>query len=155
MATISLYKISDDSRVINKTLGTPLNGNTPIQLYLREDTNILSPEVSFPYSATYAGANYAYIPEWKRYYFISDMYVTPAARLYLRLYIDVLKTYASGILNCNCNVMRSESAGVNYVHDSELPINPDKCGYINTFLPSPFTNTGGKNICVGIFNSRS
>lgn len=154
MATISLYKITDDSRVINKTLGTAINGNTPIQLYLRDDVNILTPEVSFPYSATYAGANYAYIPEWKRYYFITDMYVTPAGRLFLRLYVDVLKTYASGIMAAQVNVMRSESAGVNQVHDSELPIAPDKCGFLNTFLPSPFTQTTNKNICVGIFNSR-
>lgn len=156
--TINLYRISDDARKIDKTLGQPLNGNTPISLYLRQDTDILAPEISFPYSASYAGANYAYIPAWGRYYFITDMYVTPASRLFLRLAVDVLKTYASSIKAANVNVIRSESAGINYIHDSELPLNPDSVDYTNAFLSAPITPVEGSNIkscvCVGVFNSR-
>lgn len=153
--TINLYTITEDSRVINKTLPTPINGNTAINLYLRDDsTDVLTPEISIPFSATYLGANYAHIPEWGRYYFIAGMRVTPSGRLFLQLTVDVLKTYASAILSAPVNVTRSEGAGINYIHDNELPIAPDDCGYINTFLPSPFTNLDGKCVCVGIFNSR-
>ena len=158
--TINLYTISDDPRKINKTLGTPINGGTPIQLYLRdESTDVLAPEVSFAYSAQYAAANYAYIPAWGRYYFISGMRVTPAGRLYLQLKVDVLMTYASAILAAPVNVVRSESAGINYIHDSELPINPDMCDYTSAFLSAPFraitSPTIQRSVCVGIFNSRS
>lgn len=153
--TINLYTVTEDSRKINKTLPTAINGSTPIQLYLRQDsTNILTPEVSVPFSSAYLAANYAYIPAWNRYYFISDMWVSPAGRLFFGLTVDVLKTYASGILAAQCNVIRSESAGINSVHDTELPLNPDNVDYINTFLPSPFSNDTNYNVCVGIFNSR-
>lgn len=158
--TINLYSISDDPRKISKTLGTPLNGGTPIQLYLRDDsTDILTPEISFPYSALYATANYANIPAWNRYYFISGMRVTPAGRLFLQLKVDVLMTYATSILTAPVNVVRSESAGVNYIHDPELPINPDMCDYTSAFLAAPFrpitAPTTQRSVCVGVFNSRS
>ena len=157
--TINLYKVSDDPRKINKTLGTAINGNTPIQLYLRDESiDVLAPEVSFAYSASYAAANYAYIPAWGRYYFISGMRVTPAGRLYLQLKVDVLMTYASAILAAPVNVVRSESAGINYIHDSQLPINPDMVDYTNAFLSAPITPVNGdslkSSVCVGVFNSR-
>lgn len=154
--TINLYTISADPREINKTLGTAINGNTPIQLYLRDDsTDILTPEVSFPYSATYAAANYAYIPSWGRYYFVEGMRVTPAGRLYLQLRIDVLKTYAAGILAAPVNVIRSQSAGINEVHDDKLPLAPDKSQISWSYLPSPFTRTENTyRICIGVFNTQ-
>lgn len=155
--TINLYTISADPREINKTLPTAINGNTPIQLYLRDDsTDILTPEVSFPYSDTYAAANYAFISPWNRYYFVEGMRVTPAGRLYLQLRIDVLKTYAAGILAAPVNIIRSQSAGINEVHDDKLPLAPDRCAIQWRYLPSPFTQSPiAYNTVIGVFNSQS
>ena len=115
--TITLYRIPDDKRQVDKTLNSTTNLGD-LTAHFKEDTDILNPVLEIAYNATYTSANYCYISDWGRWYFITGM-ETGAQRLYLKCHVDVLYTYRTGIRNLNCIVERIENklAGNLYMND--------------------------------------
>ena len=133
-----MYGTTDDSRVIDKTL-TAIKTLTAKPA---EPMTILTPRVVIDYDADVIAANYAYIPEFGRYYYITDISIATGNRMTVSLTVDVLKTYADEIRECGGVVSRSEAAGnPTYIPDSSLPINPNKKELLTS--KSKFTtNTG-------------
>lgn len=76
---------------------------------MREETDIVDPEINVFYNGTLTNVNYMYIAELHRYYFITkiESIRTNVWRIYA--HCDVLKTYAEGILGTEAVVARSES----------------------------------------------
>ena len=123
MMTVILYRTSDDNRVLNKSL-TAIATITASPL---ENCALLNPRMRFRYSASLKSANYMYIPELNRYYYIKSMSVNPGGEYEVVGDIDVLKTYASDIRKAHATIIRSESVGgPTYIPDSKLPVNPNK-----------------------------
>lgn len=108
---IQLFSYTGENNRIDKGnyLSAPytMNGN------LREGTSILQPEIRIqkstpPMNSQY---NYMYIPEFKRYYFITDI-VSPVNGLWtIKARVDVLFTYINQIYDSKAILDKSENEG--------------------------------------------
>ena len=91
---IKLYKCADDRRVLTKTLSGAVTKTCVIK---DDNISILSPRVQIAQFNTFKSYNYAYIPDYGRYYYIDDIAVDLGGLLTLSLSVDVLQTYAADI----------------------------------------------------------
>lgn len=86
---------SENNRIKKQiTTGETLSGN------LRNESNIVNPVILVSTSNP-AGYNYAYIPEWKRYYYIKDITSVRTGIWKLQLQSDPLMSFSSQILVCS------------------------------------------------------
>lgn len=121
--TLNLYKTSDDTRILNKTL-TAVKDITAIPV---ENVSILTPSFVVEYDADILTANYCYIETLNRYYYINEIMLLRGNRLQFKCAVDVLKTYATDITKCSAIITRSESVGTpTNIPDKSLPISPNK-----------------------------
>lgn len=86
------YNMSDDA-VINKVL----DGEAEEEGEIREAVNIMSPIVRF-YSDAPLRYNYCYIPDFQRYYSITEVTCVSTGIYDVRLTEDVLMSFRGGIL---------------------------------------------------------
>lgn len=124
---IAMYNYSGDPRLVNKAIPTyNPQGTNVLNAYLSDSCDILYPQVTIAYNDNTVGGNnpwnYAYIPGWGRYYFVTGYSTNSGGQLVVDLSIDVLKTYATQILGSDVTVVRWSGAGINYVRDDNLPI---------------------------------
>ena len=136
---ISLYNNASAPNVVHKrkTLLRTLNGT------IKEDVNRESVVVTIPYASDYASINYAYIPDFKRYYFVSVDNLK-GLRLKLTMKSDALSSFWNNYAGSQCIAKRSSSApnkdiADNLVHLKSQPI------YIRRKTQSKFTpsSSGG------------
>lgn len=118
---IDLLYTTDDPRVVSKTT---TNVSTGVDMTPKGNFDLCTPLVVLAYNTAYLGANYAYIPELARYYYINDMVLSPGSQIVIQLAVDVLKTWDAQIRACEGVVVRSESIGSNYLPDDKYPIDP-------------------------------
>lgn len=118
---IDLLYTTDDPRVVSKST---TNVSTGVDMTPKGNFDLCTPLVVLAYNTAYLGANFAYIPELARYYYISDMVLSPGSQIVLQLAVDVLKTWDAQIRACEGVVVRSESIGSNYLPDDKYPIDP-------------------------------
>lgn len=94
---VTFYSELNDDRVVNKTL---VNG-TDLELTLRADIDIYNP-ILYVSQANYdTSFNYFYIPDFGKYYFITNYDYTFKGVYRINSHIDVLTTYKEEILNAN------------------------------------------------------
>lgn len=144
---IQLLSISDDTRKINKTVNqiTEL-----LPCAVTEDSNsIISPKMLLKWNTDYIGANYAYIPEFQRYYFIDDISLMTGGNCVISLSIDVLYTYATQIMQLKVTAARSSNKYNRYLNDNQQvttnnPINQIKKLPNMPFIPAAL---GGGSRC--------
>lgn len=116
--TIILYTTASEENRINKVLTTV----TTLTGTLREDTNVENPYITIDMTNTQTDilkCNYAYITEFGRYYFIIDKKIINNNFIELQLRVDVLKTYATEILNNEVLIERSEFYNEPYIVDNQ------------------------------------
>ena len=110
--TVKFYSISDDRKVVDKSLiDSGVNANllkTCSSVHYKDDVDILNPILEIAYDALLTSANYVYVQDWGRYYYINDI-TTGMNRLFFKCHVDVLKTYSSDIKQLQCIVERQES----------------------------------------------
>lgn len=119
--TINLLYTTDDPFTATKTTTTVAASVTIVP---KANLDILSPVVVLAYNAAYLGANYAYIPDLGRYYFIRDQILSPGKQIALQLNIDIRMSWDAGIRGCSGVVVRSESVGPTYFPDDKYPVDP-------------------------------
>ena len=104
--TIKLYTNISETNALNKTL-TELVALTGT---LREESSILDPVILMSDIDLYVGAaNYAYIEEFNRYYFITNIDAVRNNLWRLSFHVDVLYTYREQIKNNYAIVERNET----------------------------------------------
>lgn len=113
---IKLYKNLSDKNVFDKDitqLGSDISGT------IREDCSIINPVFKIEKVAgfTITDANYAYIPEFGRYYFINNIICLSDKLFELQMHVDVLSTYKDGIRNNDAVISRQENAYNLYLQD--------------------------------------
>ena len=88
---ITLYSNSSDNNVVTKNISqiASLTGS------LRNESGIMSPSILI--QGTYPSANYCYISDWGRYYFIEEIISVRNNISEIRCRIDTLMTYAQQI----------------------------------------------------------
>ena len=77
---------------------------------LREPASLTDPTITVQRSSP-TGFNYARIPEFNRYYYLSGVAVTNADLISISLHVDVLMTYKAQIQAASGVVRRQESMG--------------------------------------------
>ena len=103
---ITFYKNSSEKEKIGKSLssGLTLSGN------LRDECSITSPSILVE-ATSLVDYNYCYIPEFKRYYFISDITSVRNNLWRVSLKCDVLESFKSDILNSSCIINKQSGMG--------------------------------------------
>lgn len=113
MFSAILYNYDGPSNTINKTLG---DGAT-IAISLRDDfCSLIDPVLIVRLSKF--DYNYIYIPEFRRYYFVTGTKILPSGKIELRCHVDVLKTYSAKINTAAATVISSD-AGDKYISTRE------------------------------------
>lgn len=125
---IIIYNTTDPENKINKDI-TLIHTTTGV---MRDTLNILSPEIEIKtYSNYIDNGNYCYIPELKKYYFITDKSVNTSGLVLLSLKEDVLYTYRDSIYNLSALVSRSESGDPYIDGDNIVPTSQTATQVIN------------------------
>ena len=132
---ITLFKTKSANNVINKKLISEKNlGNNCI---MADNTSVTSPTViigGISSLDTISDYNYAYIPQCHRYYYINDIIALSGGRVKLLLTVDVLKSYASDILDSTQLVTRQKNQGKMYLANVDWTVDG------RTYLRSQYFN---------------
>lgn len=132
--TVVFYTTSDSPIVADKALTTiTTKTGTPTT-----DININSPVLAFSYDSSIAAANYAYIQDFGKYYYLKTPTITTDGRIIFTFEVDLLKSYYNSIKQCNATVIRSQSIGSNDVPDSRLPVNPNSVDVVSVMGSKSF-----------------
>lgn len=117
--TITLYQTKSDRKRVSKdlTLLTTLNN---ARLY--DTFNVLHPRLKISRETFDAikSCNYAYIPDFGRYYFVK--YEIDSNFVLLDCEVDVRTSYKEGIRGLTCTVTRNENLKNGYLHDSNYSV---------------------------------
>lgn len=119
---------------------------------LREESSIVDPVILVEYADPLT-ANYAYIPAFRRYYYIKEATVfrdnlvegVHHTLWRLELHTDVLMTFSEGILGSPCIISKSTNYYDMYLNDDEF-----KCRQNNLFgyqrFPKGFNDEHGSYV---------
>lgn len=128
---IELMRTKDPNNKVVKTTSSlgVITGN------LKEDCSIIDPVITIDFSgvSNFFTCNYAYIPEFNRYYHVRDITVLNAVMAEIRLHVDVLTSFSAGLLNAPCIVSKNESRFNLYINDPNY-----KCQQQNYILMNQF-----------------
>jgi len=106
---IKLYNTTNSNNTINKELTDELTYN----IQFTDTANVISPVVRLK-DEQLVKRNYAYIPNFKRYYFIRDISSKPNRITTLELEVDVLESFKEDILESYGTVGRHLGANKYY-----------------------------------------
>ena len=88
--------------------------------FLREGSDILSPDVTLEYNSTFLTYNYAYIADYGRYYYYNGAPSIEGKTMVVHLKADSLYNYLSEVLAADCIAERSSSNYNMFLKDSAL-----------------------------------
>lgn len=113
---ITFYKINDDYRVVDKTLGTSTGSATGV---LHEKANNLNLSVKIPGTLfnVVTASNYCFIDTTQAYYYL-DSYDIENDCVIINLKEDVRKTWATQIKGVTATVNRQQNLAQAYLADS-------------------------------------
>ena len=111
---ITLYSNSSDNNVVTKNISqvASLTGS------LRNESGIMSPSILI--QGTYPSANYCYISDWGRYYFIEEIISVRNNISEIRCRIDTLMTYAQQIRSLTAIIKKQENDYNLYINDGSF-----------------------------------
>lgn len=135
---VILYYNSSDNRDLNKTL---LNGFT-LSGTLRESSSIIKPTIKMQ-ASNILRYNYAYIPEFNRYYFITDVTTDRQNIQTVSFYVDPLMSFRGDInvLKAVIDKQSLPSNGDEYIDDGSLVTNNLMFNTVYNF-PNGFNDNG-------------
>ena len=138
-----------------------------VLIELKDNTNLLSPVITLA-EATFSDLlpsipidfNYAYIPEFKRYYYIPDGWTWENGVWSCRLSVDVLASFKADIGAANLYVLRSASEWDGSIIDTKYPAKPARLVQYQTSANPWKTGLNSSSLsdgfyCVGILNASS
>ena len=107
---------------------------------LKEDTSILAPTILIQCDiSNFTLCNYMYIPEFNRYYFITDIVSVNTDLVEFSGRVDVLTTYKDYIKSNNAIVRRQENSWNLYLNDGSFKVYQNPTILTKAF-PSGFTS---------------
>lgn len=117
--TITLYQTKSDKKRASKDL-TLLSTLNNARLY--DTFDVLRPKLKISRETfdSIKSCNYAYIPDFGRYYFVK--YEIDSNFVLLNCEVDVRTSYKEGISGLTCTVTRNENLKNGYLHDSNYSI---------------------------------
>lgn len=135
---VQFYYNNSDSRVVNKNIiaGQKFEGQA------RDEVNVMSPTIRFE-TPDVLQYNYAYIPELKRYYYVTDKTSFREGLFDVTFGVDVLMSFRGDISQLVVIVDKQsmEENGDEYIDDSSLVAENVMFQTVYNF-PSGFNSTG-------------
>lgn len=126
----------------NKQVGKTLTSLKTVNATLTENCTMEYPNLILHSDSSVLQANYCYISDWKRYYFINRHVLNKGERDTIECTVDVLQTYQTEIENFVCTVTRQQNEKPNQIVDGLLPLSPQKDRKIIDFNRTPFNLNG-------------
>ena len=119
---VEFYSTKNDRKKINKVIGGKIGESNSV--IIKDMTSIITPilELTASTVGNWSIVNYAYIPEFGRYYFVDNVELEHDGLVAISLSIDVLKTYAENLMSTQFMIARSESLWSPYYIDNEYPL---------------------------------
>lgn len=116
------YSTKSDRKKINKVLGNEIGSSSHVKI--KGNTSVMSPTLEVRKSTVgdWSRVNYAWLPEFNRYYFVDDVELRNDGIVMVSLSVDVLYTYADDIMRTQFMIARSESLWSRYYIDPEYPL---------------------------------
>lgn len=131
---IKLYKTNSENEKVNKTLTDEivLDGSMKEQSSILDFTMLVEADNLSQY-------NYAYIEDFGRYYYITDVAVVRTKLWRLNMKVDVLMTYKNQFLPLRAIVSRQQNQYNLYLRDDNMKAYNNPTIVTKTF-PNGFTN---------------
>lgn len=114
---IFFYTSSADPNSFPKVLGEAIR----YQGELRDECDILNPVLTIEGLNPDTTFNYCYIPDFKRYYFITESSVVRTGLIQFNLHVDVLQSWSKEILELEAIISRNEYDFNNHLEDTRVP----------------------------------
>lgn len=143
---IKLYNTSSNNNVLNKVL---TDGKT-FNIKLKNDTEIIGPVIILK-SDVKIDSNYAYIPEFERYYYIENISINSCNIYTLHLKCDVLMSFKDDILNSE-SYITSSNKNINPYYNSNYHSEVRK--EVDIYKSNIILEDGTENILVTIGGSK-
>ena len=105
--TITFYKSGSERNVLNRSLATVAKSSTAIAA--TDVINVETPDVLLDSDVNIISADYAYIDNFSRYYFVNSLEIVNGNQFLLHLESDPLMSFKSDILTSKCIAKRSTS----------------------------------------------
>ena len=102
--TITFYNMTSPVISVDKSMSQVLS----LTGSLREESNIINPEILIQ-AASISNINYAYIPEFNRYYFVTEIKSVRTNVWRVYLHVDVLYSFRSAIRNNKALIYRQQN----------------------------------------------
>lgn len=113
---VSLYQnISENYRITKSLIGKYTESCT-----LKDECSIENPVLLISNANNLTDCNYMYIPDFGRYYFITDIVSVRNGLWEISGHVDVLMTYANEIKACQATFKRQEHLFNMYLDDPEF-----------------------------------
>lgn len=143
---VRFYTISDEKNRIQKALGTMV-AEKECDVY--DLSSIISPQFTVNYQTNLLTCNYIYVPEYHRYYYITNISTESAKRMIINCQEDVLMTYKDQILATDVLLSRT---GTQEFRDGYLPDENERVKqYTQSFILNfqfRFSDNGGNGVYV-------
>lgn len=114
---IFFYTSSAEPNSFPKVLGEAIR----YQGELRDECDILNPVLTIEGLNPDTTFNYCYIPDFKRYYFITESSVVRTGLIQFNLHVDVLQSWSKEILELEAIISRNEYDFNNHLEDTRIP----------------------------------
>lgn len=141
MLIVNFGICNDEKEKINKSFSSVKQCNCEVY----GETTITAPSLILRYDSGLVNCNYAYIPEWLRFYWISNITLVNGGRMVISCVVDPLKSFADSILNLDVNVARNEFERNKLIYDGNYPEEILSTVSVLKFNASPFGVDGGFN----------
>lgn len=133
--SISLMRNSSPKEQLDKSLSTLAT----VSGTLKESTSIINPVIKIQCDVSdYANCNYMYIPEFDRFYFVTDITSISDTIAEFSGHVDVLTTYKDQIRGNSAIVRRQENSWNLYLNDGSFKVYQNPMVLTKSF-PNGFT----------------
>ena len=134
---IEFYQNKSDDRVVSKSLDSI---STLSSCEIKEDCSILNPVFLVSGSvSSFADVNYCYVPDFLRYYYITDIKTAGNGMTEISCRVDVLMSFSAAFLERDAIVSRNENEFNLMLEDSEFRLYSDPIIVTKNF-PRGFSN---------------
>jgi hypothetical protein len=111
--TVTLYTLSKRENSTKQ----PSSGGTDYSCVMIDDTSLMNPTFKLSIATNPIGKNYCYVPDFNRYYFITDI-STHQNFWYISCTCDVLASFKTEIGSGSHYVLRAAAEYDEYISDS-------------------------------------
>lgn len=152
---IQFYTTTNTSNKLNKTLIEVYSAD----FHTRDDIDLLSPTIITAQNSLLTGCNYAYIPEFNRYYFISNIVANTTNTVTISLTVDTLYTYKDIINKALVIANRNTTKYNRYLSDSKQPVMQNTIIQYKALPNMPFNSetisSNSKNFVLSLAKGRN